>query len=187
MAVLKDFQESLITGEELYRMPDLGRCELVDGRIVPLSPTGRPHGRVGARLAAHLLLFVESHDLGEVLATDAGVYTRRNPDTVRAPDIMFISHDRLAGCKEEGYLNVTPEIVVEVLSPTDRKEQVAKKIEEYFAAKVLRVWVLDFKRRQILVYRSETDVQQLGLGDALTDDELLPGFRLPLSELFRPT
>jgi len=185
MAVLKDFQEALITGEELYQMPDLGRCELVDGRIVPLSPTGRPHGRAGARLAAHLLLFVESHDLGEVLTADAGVYTRRNPDTVRAPDFMFISHERLAGCKEEGYLDVTPEIAVEILSLTDRKDQVAKKIEEYFSANVLRVWVLDSKKRRILVHRSLTDIQELGIGDALTDEALLPGFRLPLSELFR--
>lgn len=185
MAVLKDSQEVLITGEELYRMPDLGPCELVDGRIVPLSPTGRPHGRVGIRLAAHLLHFVESHDLGEVLAMDAGVYTRRDPDTVRAPDIMFISHDRLAGCKEEGYLDVTPEIVVEVLSPTDRKNQVTKKIEEYFSANVLRVWVLDSKKHRILVYRSLNDVQELGIGDTLTDEELLPGFRLSLTELFR--
>jgi Uma2 family endonuclease len=185
MAVLKDFQEVLVTGEELYRLPDLGRCELVDGRIVPLSPTGRPHGRAAARLAAHILLFVESHDLGEVLTADAGIYTRRDPDTVRAPDVMFISHGRLAGCKEEGYLDVTPEIVVEVLSPTDRKDQVAKKIEEYFSANVLRVWVLDSKRRQILVHRSKADVQQLGIGDTLTDEELLPGFRLSISELFR--
>ena len=184
MAVLKDFQEMLITGEELYRLPDQGRCELVDGRIVPLSPTGRPHGRAAARLAAHLLLFVEGHNLGEVLTAEAGVYTRRNPDTVRAPDVLFISHDRLTGCKEERYLDVAPEIVVEILSPTDRKEQVASKIEEYFSAHVLRVWVVDSKRRQIHLYRSLTDVQQLGIGDALTDEELLPGFRLSLSELF---
>jgi Uma2 family endonuclease len=185
MAVLKDFQDTLITGEELYRMPDLGPCELVDGRIVPLSPTGRPHGRVGIRLAAHLLRFVESHDLGEVLAMDAGVYTRRDPDTVRASDVMFISHDRLAGCKEDGYLDVTPEIVVEVLSPTDRKDQVAKKIEEYFSANVLRVWVLDSKKRRLLAYRSLTDIQEFGIGDVLTDEALLPGFQLPLAELFR--
>lgn len=185
MAVLKDSQEVLITGEELYQMPDLGRCELVDGRIVPLSPTGRPHGRATARLTTRLSNFVESHDLGEVLTTDPGVYTRRDPDTVRAPDVTFISHDRLAGCKEDGYLDVAPEIVVEVLSPTDRKGQVARKIEEYLAARVLRVWVLDSKRRQILVHRSNTDVQQFGIGDTLTDEELLPGFRLALSDLFR--
>jgi Uma2 family endonuclease len=185
MAVLKDSQGVLITGEELYLMPDLGRCELVDGRIVPLSPTGRPHGRAGARLAAHLLLFVESHDLGEVLTADAGVYTRRNPDTVRAPDVMFISHERLAGCKEEGYLDVAPEMAVEILSPTDRKDQVAKKIEEYFSANVLRVWVLDSKKRRLLAYRSLTDVQEFGIGDVLTDGALLPGFQLAMAELFR--
>jgi Uma2 family endonuclease len=185
MAVLKDSQEILITGEELYLRPDSGPCELVDGRIVPLSPTGRVHGRSGARLAAWLLLYVEGSNKGEVLISDVGVYIRRAPDTVRAPDVMFISHERLAGCKAEGYLDIAPEIVVEVLSPTNRRSEITEKLRDYFSAGVVRSWVLDSKQRRILVHRSLTDVQQLNLGDVLADDELLPGFRLPVADLFR--
>jgi Uma2 family endonuclease len=184
MALLKDNEERLMTGEELLRCPDLGPCELVDGRIVPLSPTGRVHGRLGARLAAHLLFFVEGHGLGEVLTVDPGVYIRRAPDTVRAPDVAFISHDRLAGCKEEGYLDVAPEIVAEVLSPANRKPEIAEKIQDYFSADVLRVWVIDSKQRTILVYRSLTEVQPFQVGDVLTDEELLPGFSLSVADLF---
>src|SRR4051794_32454370 len=123
MAVLKDSQETLVTGEELYLMPDLGRCELVDGRIVPLSPTGRVHGRSAAGLASDLSMYVKANDKGEVLA-EVGVYIRRDPDTVRAPDIAFISHERLAGCKDEGYLDVAPEIIVEILSPANSRREI---------------------------------------------------------------
>src|SRR3954462_8475033 len=105
MALLKD-SERLITGEELFHSPDLGPCELVDGRIVPTMPTGRIPGRSEARLPARLLTYVESHDKGEGLAGESGFYGRRSPDTVRAADIACSSHGRLARCKAEGYLDV---------------------------------------------------------------------------------
>jgi Uma2 family endonuclease len=183
MALLKD-SERLITGEELFLSPDLGPCELVDGRIVPLSPTGRAHGRSGARLATRLSFYVEGNERGEVLTGEVGIYIRRDPDTVRAADVAFISHERLAHCKEEGYLDVAPEIVVEILSPNDRKGNLAEKLQDYFSAGVDRVWVLDSKQRRILVYHSLADVQQFQVGDVLTDEELLPDFRLPVAELF---
>jgi Uma2 family endonuclease len=184
MALLKDSEERLITGEELFRSPDLGPCELVDGRIAPLSPTGRAHGRSEARLTARLLTYVESHDKGEVLTGEIGIYIRRSPDTVRAADIAFISHGRLVRCKAEGYLDVAPEIVVEVLSPNDRRGDLAGKIQDYFSAGVDRIWVLDSKQRCISVYRTPFDVQELRAGDVITDAELLPSFQLALGEIF---
>lgn len=184
MALLKDSEERLITGEELFRSPDLGPCELVDGRIVPLSPTGRAHGRSEARLTARLLTYVESHDKGEVLTGEIGIYVRRNPDTVRAADIAFISHARLARCRAEGYLDVAPEIVVEVLSPNDRRGDLADKIRDYFSAGVDRVWVLDSRQRCVSVYRTPSDVQELRPGDVLTDEARFPGFRVVVGELF---
>jgi Uma2 family endonuclease len=184
MALPKDTGERLITGEELFRSPNLGPCELVDGRIVPLRPTGRIHGRPEARLTSRLLNFVESHDKGEVLAGEIGIYVRRNPDTVRMADIVFISHSRMARCKAEGYLDVAPEIVVEALSPNDRQGDLAEKIQDYFSAGVDRVWVLDSRQRCISVYRSVSDVQELRPGDVLTEEDLLPGFRLAVGDLF---
>jgi Uma2 family endonuclease len=183
MAVLKDSQEILITGEELYHRPHCEPCELVNGRIVLLSPTGRAHGRAEARLTTRLSTYVDANNQGEVLTGDVGIYIRRDPDTVRAADVAFISHGRLARCKAEGYLDVAPEIVVEVLSPTDRRGEVTEKIQDYFSAGVLRVWVLDSKQRRILVHRSLTDVQQIRMGEILTD-ELLPGFRVVVADLF---
>jgi Uma2 family endonuclease len=184
MAVLKDSHEILTTGEELHHRPDLEPCELVNGRIVPLSPTGRSHGRAEARLTTRLSTYVESVHWGEVLTGEVGIYIRRDPDTVRAADIALISHERLARCNSEGYLDIAPEIAVEVLSPTDRKGDLFVKIEDYFAAGVLRVWVLDSRQRRISVHRSLTDIEPFVTGDALSDEELLPGLRLEVSDLF---
>src|SRR5204863_6840588 len=84
----------LITGEELLAMGDVGPCELIDGRIVPMSPTGEEHGFVEATLAAALIEFVRSRKLGRVMTGEVGVFTRRSPDRVRGADVVFISSAR---------------------------------------------------------------------------------------------
>jgi Uma2 family endonuclease len=131
-----------------------------------------------------LSAYVEGHPIGEVLTGEVGIYIRHDPDTIRAADIAFISQERLARCKEEGYLDVAPEIVVEVLSPNDRRGELADKIEDYFSAGVDRVWVLESKQRRILVHGARGDVQQFQVGDVLTDEARLPGFRLTIADLF---
>jgi Uma2 family endonuclease len=183
MALLKDHKGTLMTGEELFRRPDFGPCELVDGRIVPLPPTSYGHGFVEARLAGRLVAYAESTGRGEVMSGEAGIYIRRNPDTVRAPDAAFISNERLARRKSFTYLDVAPELVVEVLSPDDRWSEVTEKIQDYFTAGVTRVWIVDSKRRMLHAYRSPIEVEQFGDGQVLTDEEILPGFTLVISEL----
>jgi Uma2 family endonuclease len=185
MALLQKLPDKLITGEELLRMPDLGPCELVDGRIVPMTPTKFRHGDVEFGAGARLRIWADDTGHGKVVGGEVGVYTRRNPDTVRAPDFLFISSKRLAQISEENFLEVAPELVAEVLSPHDRWTQVMKKVGEYFSAGVLRVWVFDPRKRRVLVYRSPEDVTELGVGQVLEDEELLPGFSLPLSVVFR--
>jgi Uma2 family endonuclease len=183
MALLKDHRETLMTGEELFRRPDLGPCELVNGRIVPLPPTGADHGFVESRLTRRLSAYAEDTGRGEVMSGEAGIYIRRNPDTVRAPDAAFISNERLAQRKSPSFLDVAPELVVEVLSPDDRWSEVTEKIEDYFEAGVARVWIVDSKTRKLHAYRSPTESEQFGEGQTLTDEEILPGFRLVISEL----
>jgi Uma2 family endonuclease len=149
-----------------------------------LSPARPEHGEAELDLGFELRAWVRSSRRGRAFSGGVGIYIRRNPDTVRAPDLMFISHERYAQRQKGAYLTVAPELIVEVLSPDDHPGAVREKLADYFSAGVDRAWVVDPKEHQILVYRSLTDVQQLGIGDALTDEELLPGFRLSLSELF---
>ena len=184
MAVDEKVEQRLITGEELYRRPDLEPCELVDGRIVPTSPTGDLHGGIEALLAASLLAYARKAERGKVCTGEVGIYIRRNPDTVRAADVLFISNERWSRRGSEGYLDVAPELVVEILSPEDRWSDVTAKLADYFAAGVAVVWVVDPCLRKVFAYRSLTDARQFGESDHLADEELLPGFSLPLSELF---
>ncbi len=175
-----------MTGEELLAHPEFEPCELVAGRVVPMSPTGFVHGVLEARLAALLQAWNSSARLGQVVAGEVGIYTGRDPDTVRAADLAFVSHQRIRGWSGTGFLDVPPELVVEILSPDDRASELAEKLAEYFAAGVARVWVVDPRLRSVLAYRSATEASRFAEGDLLREPDLLPGFDLPLAELFAP-
>ncbi len=178
-------QDRLITGEELARMGDLGPCELIDGRIVPMTPTGSDHGRVEVNASRVLDGFVRPRRLGKVLAGEVGIFTQRNPDRVRAADLLFISNERYARrSSASGYLDVAPELVVEILSPGDSLMEMMQKPREYFAVGVLLVWVVDPGALTVYVYRSVTDVREFRETDRLTGDELLPGLDVPVATLF---
>lgn len=184
MAILQKFPEKLITGEELLRLPDLGPCELVNGRIVPMPLTGDEHGDIVAELAMRLRSYGKESRRGRAVSGDVGVYTHRDPDTVRAPDLLFISKERDLHPRAKGFFQVAPELVVEVMSPTDSWRKVREKLQEYFFAGVLRVWVVVPKSRRVLVYRSPESFVEVGVGEILQDEELLPGFSLTIADLF---
>lgn len=177
--------EALITGDELLAMGDMGPCELVEGRIVRMSPTGLEHGGYESNFDEHLKAFVRHHRLGRVFVGEVGIYVRRNPDTIRAADVLFVSHARLAQRhKKQGYLDVAPELIVEVLSPDDAWSDVMQKLREYFTIGVQIVWVADPASRTVYAYRSLTDVREFTEKDALPGDDVLPGFTVPVARLF---
>jgi Uma2 family endonuclease len=178
-------EERPITGDELLAMGDVGPCELIDGRIVPMTPTGGKHAQIEFKLAYQLGRFVEERKPGWVLTGEVGIYTRRGPDRVRGADLVFLSRERAAEGPPEGFLEMAPELVVEVVSPNDRWQDVRQKIEEYFVAGVEQVWVVDPDKRSILVYRSSTQAKNFEEQDTLTGEGTLTGFVLPVAELFR--
>lgn len=174
-----------ITGEELHAMGDIGPCELVEGRIVHMSPTGMPHGVYEGNLYFALRQFVEEHDLGVVGTGEVGIYTKREPDTVRGADVVFISHERNEQRSPSGYIDVAPDLVVEIMSPNDRWTDIVEKLREYFAIGVKLVWVANPESRSIFAYRSLTDVHEFAAEDELAGDDVLPEFKVQVAELFR--
>lgn len=176
-------ETKLITGEELLAMGDIGPCELIDGRIVPMSPTGDEHGIVEVKLGGRLDTFVSERDLGWVMVGEVGIYIRRNPDRVRGADVVFISKERLP--KPQGkFLEVAPELVVEIMSPDDRWQDVWEKLEDYFSIDVQWVWVVEPANRAVLIFRSPTEIEKLGEKDTLHGEGILAGFELPVASLF---
>jgi Uma2 family endonuclease len=177
--------EVLVTGEELLAMGDIGPCELIEGRIVRMSPTGLAHGDYEGNFFEQLKTFVRRESLGKVVVGEVGIYVRRNPDTVRGADVAFISNERYAQRKQaEGFLDVAPDLIVEIMSPNDRWSEVMQKLRDYFAIGVRLVWVADPADRTVYAYRSLTKVQEFTASDTLTGDEVLPGFGVPVAQLF---
>lgn len=159
-----------ITGEELAHLPDLGPRELVRGRIKPMSPTGWKHGDLVSKLDHRLREFVQQHRLGKVLTGEVGIYTQRDPDTVRGADVAFISYDRLRQVTSDSFLDAAPELVVEVISPSNTWPDLEEKIDEYFEMGVERVWLVEPERRQLHVYRAPDTFARYDADDTLRAD-----------------
>ena len=177
--------KTLITADELFRMPDHKFYELIEGRLVKWGPEGYLHGKTSATTLGILGHYVYENDLGVMLAAGCGFFLQHDPDTVRAVDGAFIARDRLPSeGVPVGYSDTMPDIVVEVVSPNDLAEQVQEKIEQWIEHGVKLVWVVYPERRSITVYRSVREVQVLHEGDTLTGDPVLPDFSCPVSEIF---
>jgi Uma2 family endonuclease len=174
----------LITGEELAQLPDADLFELIDGRLVPMTPTGDEHGGVEVSIGARLLAYTEQHKIGRVRTGEVGIYVRRNPDTIRAADVLFISNERYARKQSASFLDVAPELIVEVLSPTESWSDVTQKMKEYFAIGVRVIWLVDLAVRTVYAYRSLSDVREFTAQDELIEEEVLPGFAVKVAALF---
>jgi Uma2 family endonuclease len=174
--------ETLLTAEEYLRLPDNGRrTELVRGRLVEMNMPAPRHGFVCANVVRIVGSFVTERDLGRVMSNDAGVVTERDPDTVRGADVSFYSYARLPkGSLPEGYLDVVPEFVFEVMSPFDRRSAILVKVGEYLEADAIAVCVLDPSTASLTVYRNGADAQRLTGDEELTLPDILGGFRVPI-------
>ena len=178
--------QTQITADELLRMPDDGkRYELIEGELIEMAPAGPRHGEIAATIVIVLGHYVRQNDLGTIFAAETGFLLRYDPDTVRAPDAAFIAKDRLPSEGVPiGYFDTIPDLVVEVVSPSDRAGQVQEKIEQWIEHGVKLVWVAYPECRSITVYRSLSEVQVLHEGDTLTGDPVLPGFSCSVAEIF---
>lgn len=177
-------RHSPITGEDLFALGDIGPAELVKGEIIRMPPTGYVHGRIELKLGKMLDNFVEHHQLGQIMVGEIGIYTQRDPDSVRAADVAYISNERLAQVASEGYLDVAPELIVEIISPGDRWANIEDKLDEYFAIGVRLVWLVNPKKREVLVYHAPTDVARFTADDTLSGENVLPGFEAAVADFF---
>ena len=175
-----------ITADQLFQMPHDGfRYELVRGELKKMTPAGFKHGQLVVNLTVPLGAFVKQEQLGVVLGAETGFRLASNPDTVLAPDIAFIKHDRLTPADEtEKFWPGAPDLAVEVLSPNDTVYEVEEKVAIWLSSGTKMVWVVNPKLRSIHVHRSGASIQTLAEGDVLDGLDVIPGFRLDVAELF---
>jgi Uma2 family endonuclease len=175
---------SITTADELLRAaPDLGRCELVRGELIMDSPAGEEHGWIVMNLGAPLTAFVKQHGLGRVCGAETGFVLARDPDTVRAPDVAFVSAERGGPRPTKRFRDGAPDLAVEVVSPDDRAGKVLAKVYEWLDAGCRVVWVVDPESRTVTVYRSRTQITALGTSEQLAGEDVVPGFSIPVAEI----
>ena len=178
-----------VTADELFAMENDGyRYDLLAGNLIRVSPAGFRHGRLAAEIAYRLRAFVGDHPgLGVVVGAETGFRLSRNPDTVLGPDAAVVRPERLPSPEvQSGYLELAPDLVVEIVSPSDRWTTVSEKVDSYLAAGVSLVWVVEPKARAVRVYTSEAAERRMRADhdDVLEAEPVLSGFGLPLTELF---
>ncbi len=177
-------QKTLLTAEDLWRMPRDGRrYQLVKGELVEMTPVGRRHGRIALKLGSALGSYVDAQKLGETMV-ETGFCLECQPDTVRAPDVSFLSTERLPPEDHEGFVSGAPDLAVEIVSPGEKDSDVQDKVMDYLAHGTRLVWVVRPEQRTVTVYRPDGTARLLREGDALEGEEVVPGFKLALKDLF---
>jgi Uma2 family endonuclease len=174
------------TASELFEMPDDGfRYELVKGELRKMSPAGWEQGEVVINISLLLARYVKVNKLGACGGAETGFKIASDPDTVRAPDLSFVSRGRLPkGDARKKFLPYAPDLAVEVRSPGDTRREVKEEVADWIGAGTRAVWIIDPQRRTVSVYRSTSDATELSEGDELEGGEVVPGFRCKVAEIF---
>ena len=178
--------KKLFTAEELFHLPTVGRrLELVKGKVYEMAPAGGRHGYTAMNIGVILSGHVRANGLGRVFAAETGFILWRDPDTVRAPDVAFVAQSRLSADEiPDTFIELVPDLVVEVVSPNDRRREVREKIEDWLRSGVRLVWAIYPVTCTATVYRSPDDITHLTEDDFLDGEDVVPGFACPLGELF---
>jgi len=159
----------------------------VDGLLVE-KKMGAESSWIANLIAASITQFVRRHGLGWVFNAECGYECFPNdPHRVRKPDVSFVSRGRLPGDRVPGgHIPVAPDLAVEVTSPNDHYWEVREKVDEYLATGVRLVWVADPRTRSIELFRVNGSVSLLHITDEITGEDVLSGYRCPLSDFFSP-
>ncbi len=177
--------QTITTAEQLLHTPGLGRCELVRGELIMMSPGGAEHGRIIINVTGPLFTFLkQQQQLGVLYGAETGFRIAHDPDTVRAPDVAFVRADRIPAAPVKGFFPGPPDLAVEVLSPDDRASEVLDKVRDWLQAGCQAVWIVDPRTRRMSIYRSSNQIAELGESDVLSGEDLLPGFSIPVAEIF---
>jgi Uma2 family endonuclease len=179
-------QTKLLTAEDLLRLSSQGvKGELIRGVLRETVSTGEEHGHIAGIFITFLNIHIRPRRLGRTGGTDVGVLIQRDPDTVREPDVYYVSAERLPlDVRVRGYLEVMPELVIEIVSPSDPAQDVREKTGMWLSHGVSMALEVYPAERAVMVHRPGAPAVTLAGDDVLDGGDVLPGFSLPLREIF---
>lgn len=173
-----------MTADEVFaRSSELGRCELVKGELHMMSPAGGGHGQIAANIAFYLKKWSLKNG-GIVYGAETGFVLERNPDTVRAPDAAWIAPERAEQANTIKFIPIAPDMLAEVLSPNDKAEEVAHKVQWWLDHGVKLVWVADPANQCVTAHLPSGDAHTYRKGDTLTAGDTMPGLSVAIDALF---
>jgi Uma2 family endonuclease len=173
----------LMTAEELFWLPDDGlRHELIKGELLTMSPSGAEHGELVVNLTVPLATYVKQNSLGVVFGAETGFKLETDPDTVLAPDIAFVCRERVS-IIPSNYWAIAPDLVVEVISPSEREMEVKQKTQQWLGFGVRLVWLVQPKSRTVEIHRVNNG-QVLTVNEVLSGQEVVPGFEISVASIF---
>ena len=172
-----------LSAATLLRLPTDDRPEMFDGEPEPMTPVNWKRLRTLDRVGRPLGNFVLEHNWG-VVGTEGGFLLARDPDTVLAPDLVFIRLERLLSEGDEGFVTIVPDLVVDVMSPSDTAPQLDDKGQRYLAAGVRLVWVVNPRRRSVTECAPDRTARIFVEGEVLSGGDVVPGFLLPVADIF---
>jgi Uma2 family endonuclease len=188
-------QEKIRTAEDLWELshrPEYAdmRLELSEGRLIVMSPASWIHGDHALWMGWKVAGFVNEHSLGKATAAETGYILFKSPDPhgkdiVRALDVGFVAADRVPDeLPDEGYVPFAPDLAIEVVSPNDKPDEIDQKVGEYLKYGTRLVWVLYSKTREVKVHAPGRAAKTLRGDDILDGEDILPGFKLIVREIF---
>lgn len=179
-------KQGLLTADDLLEMYSQGiKGELIRGVLHETVATGGLHGDIAFALGSEIRVYVRPRRMGRVGGTDAGILLERNPDTVREPDIYYISADKLPlDLQVSGYFDVVPDMVAEIFSPSDRPRDFDAKIQMWLDFGVRMVLAIYPQTRTITTRQPSRPPVTLGYDDTLDGGDVIPGFQCPMRDIF---
>jgi Uma2 family endonuclease len=175
-----------VTPDDLLTMPDGDAYELIDGRLRMMEMSAQSSG-LGAVVSLLVGLHVRTNRVGRMVGSDASFRCfPDDADKVRRPDVAYLSHARLSleQYRAPGHLAVCPELVIEVISPNDLADDVDRKIQDWLAAGATAVWSVHPAVQQVFIHRADGSVDVVGPGGVVTAEDILPGFRMSVDDVF---
>lgn len=172
------------TAADLYAMGSDARFELIQGELVSVSPASFKTNLVLGNMYFAIRSFVQSREMGYVSVAEAGFLVETNPDTVVAPDVAYIARDRMPKpIPDRGYLPVVPDLIVEVISPTDERHDIQTKKALFARIVVPLVWWIDPRREAASIHIPGQVIQTIDRTGQFDGGNVLPGFRMAFNDL----